>query len=266
MALGKKLRNRVIGALVIVALAMILIPAVMDPGQTYKKSSDAIAINGSGAVGDTGSSDYSDLLAPIEDNALTPEQVASQNSGKPLAVTAEPESSPSVSVNEGSLELPVPEPIPADPQAQVERLKQAQGAASANDTQSSGSEVLVSRRSQSESAKPAAAANAQKNSSGSETLVSRRQSSASSNQGTQASAASGTYTVQAGVFSQRTNADKVISKLRAAGISARAVSATINGKSMTRVYAGSAKTREAAEGIARRVQQVIGTKPSVVQL
>lgn len=266
MALGKKLRNRVIGALVIVALAMILIPAVMDPGQTYKKSSDAIAINGSGAVGDTGSSDYSDLLAPIEDNAITPEQVASQNSGKPLAVTAEPESSPSVSVNEGALELPVPEPIPADPQAQVERLKQAQNAANANETPSSGSEVLVSRRNQSESAKPAAAANAQKNSSGSETLVSKRQSSASSNQGTQASAASGTYTVQAGVFSQRANADKVISKLRAAGISARAVSATINGKSMTRVYAGSAKTREAAEGIARRVQQVIGTKPSVVQL
>lgn len=266
MALGKKLRNRVIGALVIVALAMILIPAVMDPGQTYKKSSDAIAINGSGAVGDTGSSDYSDLLAPIEDNAITPEQVASQNSGKPLAVTAEPESSPSVSVNEGALELPVPEPIPADPQAQVERLKQAQNASNANETPSSGSEVLVSRRNQSESAKPAAAANAQKNSSGSETLVSKRQSSASSNQGTQASAASGTYTVQAGVFSQRANADKVISKLRAAGISARAVSATINGKSMTRVYAGSAKTREAAEGIARRVQQVIGTKPSVVQL
>lgn len=133
MALGKKLRNRVIGALVLVALAMILIPAVMDPGQVYKKSENSIAVNAHGAVTDEagrmieGGQDYSDLLAPIEDSGVSPEVLAAENSAKHAITDQGTLSSGNAGTSSSaSLDLLVPPEstqvaIPDDPQAQVQR-------------------------------------------------------------------------------------------------------------------------------------------------
>ena len=283
MALGKKLRNRLVGLLVLVSVAMILVPAIMDPGQVYRKSSDTIAVDGNGAVTDQNGrmmqgGDYSDLLAPVEGNGITPEQLAAQNSKKtePVAETDEM-ISPS---DQGTLDSFDDGPFASDPVAvnrvpqnalsnggsEVEQLKRARetgsgptpkGNAAATSSQISsanGVEILKSSRSKDQSAAP-------KNTN-SERLVSSRTNK--DQQKRNASGSQGSYTVQVGVFSSKANADGVISKLKAAGISARQVPAVINGRNLIRVYAGSASTREGAEGIARRVQQVTGTKGSVI--
>ncbi len=282
MALGKKLRNRLVGLLVLVSVAMILVPAIMDPGQVYRKSSDTIAVDGNGAVTDQNGrmmqgGDYSDLLAPVEGNGITPEQLAAQNSKKTEpAAGADEMISPS---DQGTLDSFDDGPFASDPVAvnrvpqnalsnggsEVEQLKRARetgsgptpkgnAATSSQITSANGVEILKSSRSKDQSAAP-------KNTN-SERLVSSRTNK--DQQKRNASGSQGNYTVQVGVFSSKANADGVISKLKAAGISARQVPAVINGRNLIRVYAGSASTREGAEGIARRVQQVTGTKGSVI--
>ena len=285
MALAKKIRNRIVGALVLVSLAMILVPAIMDPGQIYKRSSQSIAVNGNGAVTDSSgrlvqgdAHDYSDLLAPEQNNGVTPEQLAAQNSNSGVASESEQDSSlplppepqgndPFSAVNSS------PQSLNVAPEQQVQRLKDAQIQQQAPQVQvtanqnvakpkaaaqNSSSEVLRSNRSQS---KPASVPS-------SERLVSSAQKTQKKDQGSvkSAVASSGAYAVQVGVFSSKANADSVVNKLRQAGISARQVPAVINGRNLIRVYAGSAATKNAAEGIANRVQQVTGTKGAVVNL
>ena len=286
MALAKKIRNRIVGALVLVSLAMILVPAIMDPGQIYKRSSQSIAVNGNGAVTDSsgrliqgGAQDYSDLLAPDQNNnGVTPEQLAAQNSNSNEVTMPDQESSlplppepqgndPFAAVNSS------PQSLNVAPEQQVQRLKDAQiqqqspqVAAKENvakpkvAVQNNSSEVLRSNRTQSR----------QSSTQSSERLVSSAQKTQKKEQNsvksTAAVASGGAYAVQVGVFSSKANADSVVNKLRQAGISARQVPAVINGRNLIRVYAGSAATKNAAEGIANRVQQVTGTKGAVVSL
>ncbi len=284
MALGKKIRNRILGLLVLLSIAMIMVPAIMDPGQIYKKSADSIAVNGYGAVGENngrpdGSSDYSDLLSPVEGADITPEQLAAQNAGtrdKPSENTDESDpfadnqalsiaqsndnADPFAGVTDNTAVNAVPRAIPADGNAQVQRLKQAQAQAQ-NNTPRPQNEVLKSSKNTQSTAKAPA------NSSNTERLVSShaRTQSTTTNTGNVSVPSSG-FAVQVGVFSSKQNADSVVAKLKAAGISARQVPAVINGRSLIRVYAGAPKSKDAANGIARRVQQVTGTKPSVVAL
>ncbi len=283
MALGKKIRNRILGLLVLVSIAMIMVPAIMDPGQVYKKSADSIAVNGHGAVGENngrseGGSDYSDLLSPVEGADITPEQLAAQNAGTrdkqaentdesdPFAdnqalsiAQSNDNADPFAGVTDNTAVNAVPRAIPADGNAQVQRLKQAQAQ---NNTPKPQNEVLKSSKNTQSTAKASA-----NSSSNTERLVSShaKTQSTSASTSTVAQSSSG-FAVQVGVFSSKQNADSVVAKLKAAGISARQVPAVINGRSLIRVYAGAPKSKDAANGIARRVQQVTGTKPSVVAL
>ena len=283
MAFGRKLRNRLVGLLVLVSLVLILMPMIMKPEDTYKKSDKSIAVDQNGAVTDTtgrlvenGEHDYSDLLAPVEDNGVNPRDIAAQNSGgqQPAAapasqaapqagaaVPAPPEINPGKAQN---AQAPAPAPvaaaasasqhqaagrqIPSDPKAQVEMLKSARNAtqdrAGANARpqaqQDQKGELLKSQRQQAAqkpAAAPAAAAAAPK---------------------------AGTYSVQVGVFSNPANAQKIAAKLRAAGITVRTENATLGGKSVVRVLAGSASSRDAAQSIASRVSQITGSKANVV--
>ncbi len=296
MAFGKKIRNRVLGLLVLLSIAMILVPAIMDPGQVYKKSEDAIAVNGKGALTDRngrlveGSQDYSDLLSPIEGADITPEQLAAQNAGTrdklPDPIDQDPfvdsatlsiaqsndNADPFASVNSNNTQASVtpvaPKPIPADGASQVQRLKQAQAQ---NNTPKSQNEVLKSSKNTlANTAKPSNASNNSSANNNTERLVSshaKSQTSTASTASTSAAQAQGSgFAVQVGVFSSKQNADAIVAKLKAAGISARQVPAVINGRSLIRVYAGAPKSKDAANSIARRVQQVTGTKPSVVAL
>lgn len=45
MAFGRKLRNRLVGLLVLVSLVLILMPMIMKPEDTYKKSEKSIAVD-----------------------------------------------------------------------------------------------------------------------------------------------------------------------------------------------------------------------------
>ena len=307
MALGKKLRNRLVGLLVLVSVAMILVPAIMDPGQIYHKNPDTIAVDGNGAVTDQngrmvqGGSDYSDLLAPVEGNGLTPEQVAAQNSGKlNVAPITEDDNTlaqnpldnwddvPSSSEPISATQAPSIQPSARNTQnnavstngvagngvAEVEQLKRNQNNArvsSANSTraqasdQNSGVEILKSSRASSQANTQVKSQNANSNkSTNAERLVSSRNTQKTNNRSTASGNGAGAYTVQVGVFSSKANADAIIAKLRASGVSARQVPAVINGRNLIRVYAGNASTREGAEGIARRVQQITGTNGSIV--
>lgn len=270
MAFGRKLRNRLVGLLVLVSLVLILMPMIMKPEDTYKKSEKSIAVDQNGAVTDTtgrlvenGEHDYSDLLAPVEDNGVNPRDIAAQNSGSQQGAAAPAQGAP-----QAGAAIPAPPeikpaqaPAPAaalnsprqasgreihsDPNAQVEMLKSARKAAqdqaSANPKpqaqQDQKGEVLRSQRQQPQKAAAAPAA---------------------------AQAKAGTYSVQVGVFSNPANAQKIASKLRAAGIAVRTENATLGGKSVVRVLAGSATTREAAQSIASRVSQITGSKANVV--
>lgn len=280
MALGKKIRNRILGLLVLVSIAMILVPAIMDPGQVYKKSADSIAVNGQGAVNPNngrldGGSDYSDLLSPVEGADITPEQLAAQNAGSrdqqtntsseqdPFAdnqalsiAQSNDNADPFASVAGNTAVNTAPAPIPSDGNAQVQRLKQAQAQNNAPKPQK---EVLTSSKNTKSTAKSSA------NSSDTERLVSSHAKTQSTAAVSASQGGSG-FAVQVGVFSSKQNADSVVSKLKAAGISARQVPAVINGRNLIRVYAGAPKSKDAANSIARRVQQVTGTKPSVVAL
>lgn len=289
MVLGRKIRNRILGLLVLLSIAMILVPAIMDPGQIYKKSSDSIAVNGHGALTDKsgrmveGTQDYSDLLSPVEGADVTPEQLAAQNAGSreqlpennqdldPIADSSalaiarnNDNADPFATVNSTPAVAPVvaPQPIPADGNAQVQRLKQAQAQNNTPKAQAQN-EVLKSSKGTQNTAK----ASSGNNNNNTERLISNH-AKAQANTATASSSAqsSSGFAVQVGVFSSKQNADAVVAKLKAAGISARQVPAVINGRSLIRVYAGAPKNKDAATSIARRVQQVTGTKPSVVTL
>ncbi|MDY6323236.1 MAG: SPOR domain-containing protein [Succinivibrio sp.] len=264
MAFGKKLRNRIIGFLVIVSLVMILLPMMMKPEDTYRKSDSSIAVDQNGALTDGsgrmagGGQDYSDLLAPVEDVAVDPQEVA-RNNAQSGARPGPDEGSPFAAERDRA--------IPSDPQAQVEQLKSAQqtpvqNTASQNQSAVQGnSETLTSSRKPQPQAQPKPQAKPEKRDS-KETLVSSRQPKPQS----QAVSGKGGYAVQVGVFSQQANADKVIAKLRAAGISCRSVIMELSGRKAVKVLAGSASSREAAASIAARVQQITGTKANVVEL
>lgn len=284
MAFGRKLRNRLVGLLVLVSLVLILLPMVMRPEDTYKKSDKSIAVDQNGAMTDSsgrmvesGEHDYSDLLSPVEDNDVSPGDIAAQNSGSNAnsgAIPVPPEIKTSdVPQNQGASSgaalnsnaanpmesnqaAPSPVPakpaareIPKDPDTQVEMLKSARNNANQNKpkaqsaSSSSQSETLVSRRAQQKNDKTA---------------------SHNSKSTAQSVPNSGSYSVQVGVFSNPANAQKVASKLRSAGIAVRTENATLGGKSVVRVLAGSATSREAAQGIAQRVSQITGSKANVV--
>jgi cell division septation protein DedD len=270
MAFGRKLRNRLVGLLVLVSLVLILMPMIMKPEDTYKKSDKSIAVDQNGAVTDNsgrmvenGEHDYSDLLAPVEDNGVNPGEIAAQNSGvqnqaqapasdasSSGAIVVPPEIKPvePAAPAQSAVTAPAAVParpaaqrqIPSDPDAQVEMLKSARK--SAQSASSAQSQPKAQQKG--------------------EVLKSTRQKAAKA--AAQAKPAAGTYSVQVGVFGNPANAQKIASKLRAAGISVRTEKTTLGGKPVVRVLAGSASSREAARSIAARVSQITGSKANVV--
>ena len=75
MAFGSKLRNRIVGVLVIVSISLILLPVMMQdrPVPNEPINEKPIAVNEDGAITDANgllasqSPDYADLLEPYDD-------------------------------------------------------------------------------------------------------------------------------------------------------------------------------------------------------
>ena len=76
----------------------------------------------------------------------------------------------------------------------------------------------------------------------------------------------GTFAAQIGVFSQKSYVTDNVAKLKKAGFNAQTQSVNINGKSMVRVFAGTAKTRQAADAICRSAKAKVGLDCRILSL
>lgn len=232
MAFGSKLRNRVVGVLVIVSIILILLPVMMQdrPVPNEPINEKPIAVNENGAVTDENgllasqSPDYAELLEPYDDlsnneEVLTANPAPTTPAGK-VEVLELPDDSPFAAANTGKQDL----------------------SAAAN---SSNEEILVAKKPAAE-IKPAE-----------KPVVKKTESAAKP-------AARGSFTVQVGVFSQESNAQNVVKKLNAAGISSRIEKVNVNGRTLNRVYAGSANSRSSLQSLLPQIEKLTGAKGKIV--
>lgn len=75
----------------------------------------------------------------------------------------------------------------------------------------------------------------------------------------------GSWTIQLGSFSDKQNANKLVKKLRAQGFPAYAHVATTDGKTLTRVYVGPEIKREKADATITRLHKLFNMKGVVVK-
>ncbi len=239
MAVTKTLRNRIVGFLIILSLILMVLPLLMKEQavevQSQQANEDIIAIDENGALTDENGNiltsaepDYATLLAPEQD---------SSQPAAPLPAP-DPEAAPQLNPTPDNEVLSVP----AAP---------------------SVSEVLTAKP-----AAPSKVADAQ-----TEILRAPRKATPDKSSSAQPSKAAadnqivaprGTYTIQVGVFSQQSNAENVMRKLRQARIEAFTENVTINSKAMVRVYAGSADSRAALEPVLKDVERLTGAKGKIV--
>ena len=241
MAVTSKLRNRIVGFLIIVSLILLVLPVLLkdQPQTPAQVNEDIIAVDEHGALTDenggllsSAETDYATLLAPEDDLKDNPPPLTAPS---PDAAPRPASSSPASSAPAAS----------ADQTEILTAAKPAQPSARPD------TEILRAP------AKPAPAPvqSAQK--------TAPRQSAAAA-----APAASGkpsgAYTIQVGVFSQQSNAQNVVKKLQAGRISAFTEKVTINGKEMVRVYAGSGKTQQELQPVLTQVEKLTGAKGRIV--
>lgn len=294
MSITKNIRNRIVGILVVVSVVLILLPFLNMNGKDTPKTEDdnAIAINQNGAVTDTngqlvtaGNSDsvetnYSDMLeAPIDDtkgasaNALSNQQNNAPASSPFDALNNSQTAGSSVS-NQASSDLEVPN----DNMFASANLETATPTGAKNTVNSNTIAALPSANNKTSATAP------KQNTVKTETLKSSRvQATQSSSNNTVNSRAkqhtqpavntapksnlvTGTFAAQIGVFSQKSYVTENVAKLKKAGFNAQTQSVNINGKSMVRVFAGTAKTRQAADAICRSAKAKVGLDCRILSL
>lgn len=238
MAFGNKLRNRIVGVLVIVSIILILLPVMMQdrPVPNEPINEKPIAVNEEGAITDENgllasqSPDYAELLEPYDDLSKNEEVLNTQPApaapvGK-VEVLDLPDDSPFASANTGKQDLAVNNNSPKE-----EILVAKKPAPEPKATEKHETKPVVKKPEQ--AAKPAA---------------------------------KGAYTVQVGVFSQESNAQNVVKKLNAAGISSRIEKVQVNGRSLNRVYAGSGNSRSALQNLLPQIEKLTGAKGKIVSV
>ena len=292
MSITKNIRNRVVGILVVISIVLILLPFLNmnDKDNSKPQDDNAIAINQNGAVTDTngqlvtaGNSDsvetnYSDMLeAPIDDtkgaaNALSNVQKDAPASSPFDALNNNQVANPSNS-NQATSDLEVPN----------DNMFASANLETATPTGAKNSATVVTPATSNTSTLPSAntkvAPQAPKsNTVKTETLKSSRVQAtqgANANKPKVQSPAStapksnlvtGTFAAQIGVFSQKSYVTDNVAKLKKAGFNAQTQSVNINGKSMVRVFAGTAKTRQAADAICRSAKAKVGLDCRILSL
>lgn len=292
MSITKNIRNRVVGILVVISIVLILLPFLNmnDKDNSKPQDDNAIAINRNGAVTDTngqlvtaGNSDsietnYSDMLeAPIDDtkdsaNALSNVQKDAPASSPFDALNNNQVANTSNS-NQATSDLEVPnDNMFASANLETATPTGAKNSATVATTATSNTSTLPS-------ASTKVAPQAQKsNTVKTETLKSSRvqaTQSANANKpkvqspaGTapKSNLVTGTFAAQIGVFSQNSYVTENVAKLKKAGFNAQTQSVNINGKSMVRVFAGTAKTRQAADAICRSAKAKVGLDCRILSL
>lgn len=247
MAVTSKLRNRIVGFLIIVSLILLVLPVLLkdQPQTPAQVNEDIIAVDEHGALTDenggllsSAETDYATLLAPEDDLKDNPPPLTAPSpDAAPRPASPAPASS-----------------APAASADQTEILTAAKSAQPSAEPQPSARPDTEILRAPAKPA-PAPVQSAQK--------TAPRQSAAAA-----APAASGkpsgAYTIQVGVFSQQSNAQNVVKKLQAGRISAFTEKVTINGKEMVRVYAGSGKTQQELQPVLTQVEKLTGAKGRIV--
>lgn len=292
MSITKNIRNRVVGILVVISIVLILLPFLNmnDKDNSKPQDDNAIAINQNGAVTDTngqlvtaGNSDsvetnYSDMLeAPIDDtkgaaNALSNVQKGAPASSPFDALNNNQVANPSNS-NQATSDLEVPnDNMFASANLETATPTGAKNSATVVTTATSNTSTLPSANTKVAPQAP------KSNTVKTETLKSSRGQAtqgANANKPKVQSPAStapksnlvtGTFAAQIGVFSQKSYVTDNVAKLKKAGFNAQTQSVNINGKSMVRVFAGTAKTRQAADAICRSAKAKVGLDCRILSL
>ncbi len=292
MSITKNIRNRVVGILVVISIVLILLPFLNmnDKDNSKPQDDNAIAINQNGAVTDTngqlvtaGNSDsvetnYSDMLeAPIDDtkgaaNALSNVQKDAPASSPFDALNNNQVANPSNS-NQATSDLEVPnDNMFASANLETATPTGAKNSATVVTTATSNTSTLPSANTKVVPQAP------KSNTVKTETLKSSRVQAtqgANANKPKVQSPAitapksnlvTGTFAAQIGVFSQKSYVTDNVAKLKKAGFNAQTQSVNINGKSMVRVFAGTAKTRQAADAICRSAKAKVGLDCRILSL
>lgn len=245
MAVTKALRNRIVGFLILLSLILMVLPLLISEpntqGVAQQANEDIIAIDKNGALTDENGNiltaaepDYATLLAPEEDHTT-------------LTLTApDPSAAPQLKTDNTEVLTAANQPSSPAPVEQLTAPKQ---------------EILTAPQ-----VKPAPAPTP------SNTEILRAPAKAEPKPAPVASVTpaptatvpqSG-YTIQVGVFSQQSNAENAVRKLRAGNLTAYTEKVTINGKNMVRVYAGQASSRQALEPVLKQVERLTGAKGKIV--
>lgn len=258
MVISKSITNRLVGVLVILSVILILVP-LLNPSNSSKsvkdeKNVDAIAITKQGAVTDNngqlvsaGEHDYSDLLDPVDDT-------------KPLVTTQ----SPFDNLNQNN-QLPKADenyvynqnlesatPISNEPAGPNQVLDTPQSA----QEPSVQTEVLTSSR-----------VNITQSQSNTNSNTARTVAKANAVKENASKIATGSYAAQVGAFTQKVKIDAVVNKLKQAGFNPVKHNISVNGKSLVRIYAGTAKDRNGALTICKRVKaKSLGLECQISQL
>ncbi|HAR80359.1 MAG TPA: hypothetical protein DCR21_05950 [Succinivibrionaceae bacterium] len=248
----KTLRNRILGVLVLLSLVMIIVPAMMNPSDIYKKSDKRIAIDSNGVAPDntTGQieKDYSDLLAPEDDSQK------GTVSDAPLSVAQNPSSEQAASNDANPFDY---EPLGHNVDAKDVK----------NDKKTAASNIDLLDNSKADSKKTEILTSSRKQEP--EVLVSSKKTTEQNKPASQnkpaAHSSGSNYTVQVGVFSKQSGAQTVISKLKKAGFSTSTENVVLKGQKLIKVYAGKAKNREEAQKLANKIQSSTGIKGMIVQ-
>lgn len=268
MALGSTIRNRIVGLLVIVSIVLIALPAMMDNDRVKRQeNNEAIAIDKNGAIVDSDG----DLMSNVEPDYATLLEEP-KNESLNLALPTLNNTNTNISSQSGSIndKAYTKDTLSSDSSGEIligsvtqshnidtnnTSYQKGDNANSENKTIQKNAEVLTGNP---------------------EVLGGKKtQNSVNTNKPSKVNvkgnvsdvkAIVGKYSVQVGVFSQMDNATRVVSKLKAAGLHAYSQRVNVNGKSMVRVYAGSASSKEALEATLQKAQKVTGSKGSIVKV
>lgn len=253
MVISKSIRNRIVGIFVVLSIILILVPLLSNNNESNNRKSSnddgAIAITKHGAVvdenGATVEHDYSDLLAGDDNYGQIPlnnsQSVSNTQATSPFDALNTNNQGNNLASNNILDAAPMDEPFethkletahpisqtPAKPNTVV-----AQSTFVKPQQQTVKTEVLTSSRNSNTQAKPAAS----HTTTASTKLI------------------SGQYGAQVGAFSQKSQVDSVISQLKSAGFKAIPHQINVNGKQMTRVYAGVAKDKSGIQKICALVK------------
>lgn len=293
MSITKNIRNRVVGILVVISIVLILLPFLNmnDKDNSKPQDDNAIAINRNGAVTDTngqlvtaGNSDsietnYSDMLeAPIDDtkgsaNSLSNVQKDAPSSSSPFDALNNNQEANTSNSNQATPDLEVPnDNMFASANLETATPTGAKNSATVATTATSNTSTLPSASTKVAPQAP------KSNTVKTETLKSSRlQATQSANvnklkvqspakTAPKSNLVTGTFAAQIGVFSQKSYVTENVAKLKKAGFNAQTQSVNINGKSMVRVFAGTAKTKQAADAICRSAKAKVGLDCRILSL